>query len=124
MLYRTSVSIVPGNEQENPPSNSAVDLVQALADGLQGHSALEVLWLHQNRIGDAGLQALGCTQPMRDDFRGQVQSDSWVCAASDETSSELQLGSLLCRKGGSERNSERGAGSWKQAGVRSPPPKP
>ena len=59
MLYRKSASIPRGNEQENPPSNSAVDPVQALADGLQGHSALEVLWLRENRIGDAGLQALG-----------------------------------------------------------------
>ena len=76
MLYRTSVSIAPGNEQENPP-NSAVDPVQALADGLQGHSALEVLWLHQNRIGVAGLQALGWGSPCAMLSAGQVQqSDS------------------------------------------------
>ena len=73
MLYRKSVSIAPGNEQENPPSNSAVDPVQALADGLQGHSALEVLYLHENRIGDAGLQALGWVSPCAMLSAGQVQ---------------------------------------------------
>ena len=77
MLYRKSVSIARGNEEENPPSNSAVDPVQALADGLQGHSALEVLFLFENRIGDAGLQALGSGSPCAMLSAGHVQqSDS------------------------------------------------
>ena len=34
-------------------------LREALGAGLGGHSSLRVLWLHANRIGDSGLQALG-----------------------------------------------------------------
>ena len=38
---------------------SGVSPAQALGAGLGGHSSLQVLYLHGNRIGDNGLQALG-----------------------------------------------------------------
>ena len=75
-------STTPWSEQRL--RSSAVDLVQALADGLRGHSALEVLWLFQNRIGDAGLQALGVGlgEPMHDALPTSVYMSvelCWIC---------------------------------------------